>query len=129
PPRSSSRSSCRLCSADGCAVADASRRDDLPMSTTPVKPAAPAAPVARAAPTAPDAPATTGGGTSRPGVSTGPHPALRVISAGCTLLGLFILGFVGYLYGASNLQEARAQRTFYATLRLELANQVAPLAA
>jgi len=99
------------------------------MSTTPVKPAAPAAPVARAAPTAPDAPATTGGGTSRPGVSTGPHPALRVISAGCTLLGLFILGFVGYLYGASNLQEARAQRTFYATLRLELANQVAPLAA
>lgn len=45
------------------------------------------------------------------------------------MLGLFLLGFVGYLYGVSGLQEARAQRTLYATLRLALANQVAPLAA
>jgi sortase A len=50
------------------------------------------------------------------------------------LLGLFLLSFVGYLYGASNLQEARTQRTLYATLRLELGElgtgtQIAPIAA
>jgi len=51
------------------------------------------------------------------------------VGSGLTLLGVFLLGFVGYLYGVSGLQEARAQRTQYQTLKNELANQVAPLAA
>lgn len=95
----------------------------MPMITTPTTPMAPAgAKPSQAA----DPP---GGRISTPAAPTRSRPVLRVVGAGCCLLGLFILGFVGYLYGASNLQQARAQRTFYATLRLKLANQVAPLAA
>ena len=50
------------------------------------------------------------------------------------LIVLATLGFVGYLYGISGLQEARVQRTLYSTLRLELGNlgtgtQIAPIAA
>ena len=45
------------------------------------------------------------------------------------LLGVFLLGFLGYLYGISAIQEARAQSTSYATLRGQLAQQVAPLGA
>jgi LPXTG-site transpeptidase (sortase) family protein len=45
------------------------------------------------------------------------------------LLGVFLLGFLAYLYGISSVQEARAQSNAYATLRAELAQQVAPLAA
>lgn len=37
-----------------------------------------------------------------------------------------ILGFVGYLYGLSGVQEARAQTTLYARLRGELAQATAP---
>jgi sortase A len=37
-----------------------------------------------------------------------------------------ILGFVGYLYFLSGVQEARAQTTLYATLRGELGQAVAP---
>jgi sortase A len=39
------------------------------------------------------------------------------------------LGFLGYLYGVSGIQEARTQSTMYATLRNELGNQVSPLGA
>jgi LPXTG-site transpeptidase (sortase) family protein len=57
-----------------------------------------------------------------------------MVSAGLTLIGIFLLGFVGYLYGLSGIGEARAQRTLYATFRLELGNlgtgtQIAPIAA
>lgn len=63
-----------------------------------------------------------------------PRPALQLTGIGSTLLGVFLLGFVGYLYGLSGLQEARVQRTLYSTLRLELGSlgtgtQVAPIAA
>ncbi len=54
----------------------------------------------------------------------------RAAGIGLTLLGLFILGFVGYLYGLSGIQEARAQSTAYATFRSELSQlgqQTAPL--
>ena len=62
------------------------------------------------------------------------RPTLRMISAGVTLIGIFLLGLVGYLYGLSGIQEARAQHTLYATFRLELGNlgsgtQIAPIAA
>jgi LPXTG-site transpeptidase (sortase) family protein len=57
-----------------------------------------------------------------------------MISSSLTLIGFFLLGSVGYLYGLSGIQEARAQRTLYATFRLELGNlgtgtQIAPIAA
>lgn len=71
---------------------------------------------------------------ARPSWSARQRPALAIIGAGSTLLGMFLLGFVGYLYGLSGLQEARVQRTLYSTFRLELGNlgtgtQVAPIAA
>lgn len=58
-----------------------------------------------------------------------PRPSDTVVrSAGLTLtlLAVLILGFVGYLYFLSGLQEARAQTTLYATLRGELGQALAP---
>ena len=43
------------------------------------------------------------------------------------LLAVVALGFVGYLYGLSDVQEARSQAILYQQFQLELANQVAPL--
>jgi sortase A len=62
------------------------------------------------------------------------RPTMQLVGAGLTLLGVFLLGFVAYLYGFSALAEARAQRTLYQTLRVELGQlgngtQVAPIAA
>jgi sortase A len=62
------------------------------------------------------------------------RPNLQLVGAGLTLLGVFLLGFVAYLYGLSGLEEARAQRTLYQTFRVELGQlgsgtQVAPVAA
>jgi LPXTG-site transpeptidase (sortase) family protein len=53
----------------------------------------------------------------------------RGIGVGLILLGVFLLGFLGYLYGISAIEEARAQSTSYATLRGQLSQQVAPLGA
>jgi len=67
------------------------------------------------------------------GQSTAPaarhKPVLHGAGIGLTLLGVFLLGFLAYLYGISGIEEARAQTTLYPTLRNELANQVAPLGA
>ena len=52
--------------------------------------------------------------------------ALRSVGLALTLLAVVILGFVGYLYFLSGVQEARAQTTLYARLQGELANAVAP---
>jgi sortase A len=51
-----------------------------------------------------------------------------VRSAGVTLtlLATVILGFVGYLYFLSGVQEARAQTTLYARMQGELSQAVAP---
>ena len=46
-----------------------------------------------------------------------------------TLLGVFLLGFLAYLYGLAGIQEARAQTTMYPGLRIALGSQVAPLGA
>ncbi len=54
---------------------------------------------------------------------------LQGAGVGLTLLGVFLLGFLAYLYGFSGIQEARAQTTMYPGLRIELGNQVAPLGA
>jgi LPXTG-site transpeptidase (sortase) family protein len=44
-----------------------------------------------------------------------------------TLLAMLVLGFAGYLYYLSGVQEARTQTTLYATLSGQLAVAVAPL--
>jgi hypothetical protein len=43
------------------------------------------------------------------------------------LLAVVVLGFAGYLYVLSGVQEARSQAILYTRLQAELANQVAPL--
>lgn len=88
-----------------------------------------------AGPQKPQAPATTAGSAppARPAASGPPAPSqqamLHAVSVGLTLLGVFLLGFLAYLYGISGVQEARAQSTGYATLRNELGQQISPLGA
>jgi len=72
--------------------------------------------------------------TASTGKSTGSVPAGRPsvprgVGVGLILLGVFLLGFVGYLYGISGIQEARAQSNSFVTLRNKLAQQIAPLGA
>ena len=55
------------------------------------------------------------------------RPWLRGSAIALLLLALVALGFVGYLYGLSDVQEARSQAILYQQFQLELANQVAPL--
>jgi sortase A len=52
---------------------------------------------------------------------------LRGVGLALILLGVFVLGFAIYLYGLSNVQEARSQSIMYERLQVELANQLAPL--
>lgn len=52
--------------------------------------------------------------------------AVRSVGLALTLLAVVVLGFVGYLYFLSGVQEARAQTTLYARLQGELAQAVAP---
>jgi sortase A len=66
-----------------------------------------------------------GDGSSLPAAS--PHPGLRSAGISLLLLGALVLGFAGYLYGLSGVQEARSQTLMYTQLQNELANQVAPL--
>lgn len=63
----------------------------------------------------------------RPARAAGPRPVLRAAGISLLLLGILVLGFAGYLYGLSGLQEARAQTILYTQLQNELAGQVAPL--
>lgn len=51
----------------------------------------------------------------------------RFVGATITLLAVAILGFVGYLYFLSGVQEARAQTTLYARMQGELGAAVAPV--
>jgi sortase A len=62
-----------------------------------------------------------------PAVDPVRRPVLRGVGIGLVLLGVLVLGFVGYLYGLSSVQEGRAQSVMYQQLQLELENQVAPL--
>lgn len=65
----------------------------------------------------------------KPGPTQRERPMLRGVGMGLTLLGVFLLGFLAYLYGATNIEEARAQTTLFPTLQIELGNEIAPLAA
>jgi sortase A len=55
------------------------------------------------------------------------RPWLRGSAIAMLLVAVVALGFVGYLYGLSDVQEARSQAILYQQYQLELANQVAPL--
>lgn len=56
-----------------------------------------------------------------------PMPVLQGVGTGVTLLAVLVLSFVGYAYGLSGVQEARAQTTQYATFRGQLLQAVAPI--
>ena len=62
-----------------------------------------------------------------PGLGGQWRPVIRASAIGLLLLAVVVLGFVGYLYGLSDVQEARSQAVLYQQFQLELANQVAPL--
>jgi sortase A len=66
------------------------------------------------------------GGALRFPAGTG-SPVLHAVGLGLVLLGVTVLGFVGYLYGLSGVAEARSQATMYQRLSNELAGEVAPL--
>jgi sortase A len=58
------------------------------------------------------------------------NPVLQAVGVGFVLLAIVALGFAGYLYGLSAVQEARSQKILYQRLQGELAQingQVAPL--
>jgi sortase (surface protein transpeptidase) len=46
---------------------------------------------------------------------------LQGLGVGCVLLAVVVLGFVGYLYGLSSVQEARSQTILYQRLQAQLA--------
>ncbi len=86
-----------------------------------------AAPATAAA--TPATPTTTTTPATAAPPKTQPQSLPQSIGLGLCLLGVFLLGFAGYLYGVSGFTEAHAQTTLFATIRVELGNQVAPLAA
>ncbi len=53
--------------------------------------------------------------------------AARSVAVSVLLLALLIVGFIGYLLGASGIQEAGAQHRLYATLGNELGQEIGPL--
>ena len=75
------------------------------------------------------APASPAPASQRPPPGRGGQwrPWLRGSAIAMLLLAVVALGFVGYLYGLSDVQEARSQAVLYQQYQLELANQVAPL--
>lgn len=73
-------------------------------------------------------PASAVSGTAAPAAPP-QQSSLQTLGLSLTLLGVFLLGFVAYLYGISAIQEARAQSNAFATLRYQLGQQIAPLAA
>lgn len=91
------------------------------------KPAAPG-PSAQAAPVAAEQ-AVTPQEAVTPEEAPAPDPGSIAsgIGVAVTLLAVLVLGFAGYLYFLSGVQEARSQTGMYATLSEELAKGVAPL--
>jgi sortase A len=78
--------------------------------------------------------ATAGGKGAQPAAATPAAPRkaggrdtiVRSVGVALTLLAVVILGFVGYLYFLSGVQEARAQTTLYARMQGELSQAIAP---
>jgi sortase A len=53
--------------------------------------------------------------------------AARSVAVSVLLLALLIVGFIGYLLGASGIQESGSQHRLYATLANELGQEIGPL--
>ncbi|RAJ44807.1 sortase A [Kitasatospora sp. SolWspMP-SS2h] len=67
-----------------------------------------------------------GGSGSEPVPAGSRWRPLPAVARAVTLAAVLLLGFAGYLFALSGLQEARHQSTAYATLRDRLANATAP---
>lgn len=97
------------------------------------EPARPADPPSAESGSGPSAsgPSASGGAASTPQPAVPPAPSAGSIvgglGIGVSLLALLVLGFAGFLYFLSGVQEARQQTTMYATLRGELGQATAPL--
>jgi LPXTG-site transpeptidase (sortase) family protein len=103
--------------------------EPVPVGEWPAPPGALAVAASPAPPAVVSGPArAVPGATSARSPASGPRrPALHAVGVGLILLAVVVLGFAGYLYGLSGVQEARAQTTLYERLQYELANQIAPL--
>jgi len=110
---------------DGLATGGAQSPASTAVAVAEAPPSAGAATDAEEQP-APASPAPAG---QRPVAGGGGQwrPWLRGSAIAMLLLSVVVLGFVGYLYGLSDVQEARSQAILYQQYQLELANQVAPL--
>jgi sortase A len=69
---------------------------------------------------------------SAPAMGEGTGPSGGALAARCAgtsllLLAVFIGGFLGYLFGASRVQEAAAQSRLYSTFATELGQDLGPL--
>lgn len=76
------------------------------------------------------APAPAAPPPAAPAASSPPaerRQTLRAVGTSLTLLGIFLLGFVAYLYGLSSVQESRSQAVLYTELRTRLGAGIAPL--
>ena len=104
--------------------------DDAVLSPTGRQDAAPAAalaPEGGAPSPAGQQPGTPVPASSRqPGAATS-RPNLRATGIALLLAAAFLLGFAGFLYGLSGLQESRSQAVMFTRLRFELAGGLAPL--
>jgi sortase A len=73
------------------------------------------------------APAKQPGANARAGVKPrAGDVTIRSVGVALTLLAVVVLGFVGYLYFLSGVQEARAQTTLYAGFQYQLSQAIAP---
>lgn len=75
---------------------------------------------------APPKPPTAKASAKASAKARGSDSTVRSVGVTLTLLAVAILGFVGYLYYLSGVQEARAQTTLYARLQGELGGATAP---
>lgn len=57
----------------------------------------------------------------------GPASVARCVAVSLLLLALLVIGFVGYLLGASRIQEAGAQSRLYTTIAYQLGQDLGPL--
>ncbi|MBV9383123.1 MAG: sortase [Streptosporangiaceae bacterium] len=80
-------------------------------------------PLAATAPGSQDGAAKPAPGTRRP---LDRDTIVRSVGVSLTLLAVVVLGFIGYLYFLSGVQEARAQTTLYAQLEGQLSQAIAP---
>ena len=91
---------------------------------SPAGPQAPAPPEARASGSGAPPPEPA---KAAPLTDDLPRLVLHATGVGFVLLATVVLGFAGYLYALSGVQEARAQTLLYTKLQGELAAQLAPL--